>query len=68
MGVGLRTFIVVVVAVVCIVLDRNGFELPSPPGWMLTWAGWIVTGWALTLGPELTRAILHLAQTARPNR
>jgi len=54
-----RTLIVVVVGIIAILVDRFGGHPPAPPSWLLAWAGWIATGWAISFGPRLISALLH---------
>jgi hypothetical protein len=62
MGTVVRTIVVIVVGLVGIALDQRGIELPAPPGWLLSWAGWILTGWALLVGLQLTQALLRFGK------
>lgn len=51
-----KTAIVIVVGVAAVLVDRF-VTVRSPPGWLLSWAGFIATGWALSFGPRLGRLI-----------
>ena len=48
-----KIIIVMLVGIVAILFDKFVMPIPSPPGWLLAWAGWLGLGLALLFGGKV---------------
>ncbi len=62
-----RISIVVLVGVAAILFDKFLMPIPSPPGWLMAWAGWLALGLALLFGGK-TLSDIGAALTSRGER
>jgi len=46
----------IAIALTALIIDMV-FDVPSPPGWLVSWTAWSVAAFALLSGPRIVRQL-----------
>jgi len=54
-----RIAVIIGVGIAAVLVDRFVVSVPPPPGWLLAWAGWILSGLGLFYGSQILQEFVH---------